>query len=277
MQATVSKGVSKEALKGLVQTAASLEKVRVAMGNRLGALERGADMAEDPTEAVYSEIQTGIERLEELIDLAVEDAVNKFPVYNLWLRHVKGIGPALAAQMLAFLLPPKDGLGVGTWYKASGLYSQYREEQDMWRLPRDREGEQAHHHRYLRRCLYNVAKSFVRIGGFYRSVYDDQKGRLIQKHWPPDLIETLRIARAAPEEGQAKLLEGVSKRGAALGWTLLRLDQTARVITVKLFMSHLWHKWAEIEGVAIRPPYVIEVLGHKGYIPPPEPSGNGKI
>jgi hypothetical protein len=55
------------------------------------------------------------------------------------------------------------------------------------------------------------------------------------------------------------------------------LDNTARWITVKLLLSHLWHKWAEIEGVAIRPPYVIEVLGHTGYMPPPEPNGNGKL
>jgi len=237
---------NKQALKGLVQTAASLEKLRVAMGNRISALERGVDSAEEPVPPIYREIMAGMEHLESLIDMAVEDGVNKLPVYNLWLRHIKGIGPALAAQMLAFLLPPKDGLGVGTWYKAAGLNPGKRPD-GQWRLPRDRAGEQAHHHRYLRRCLHNVATSIVRTGGFYRQVYDDQKGRLVAAH-------------AGEEE-----------------WPPHRLDDTARWITVKLLLSHLWHKWAEIEGVAIRPPYVIEVLGHTGYVPPPEPSGNGKV
>ena len=238
---------NKAALKGLVETSASLEKARVGLGNRISALERGVDVATENVPPIYGEIELALEALEDMIDVAIEDAVNKFPVYNLWLRHVKGIGPTLAAQMLAFLLPPKDGLGVGTWFKASGLAPQRREEQGQWRLPRDRTGEQAHHHRYLRRCLHNVATSIVRTGGFYRRVYDDQKARLSAAHvgdeeWPPH-----------------------------------RLDNVARWITVKLLLSHLWHKWAEIEGMAIRPPYVIEVLGHTGYVPPPEPSGNGKL
>jgi hypothetical protein len=238
---------NKQALKGLVQTAASVEKLRVAMGNRISALERGVDSASGPVPPIYGEIMVGLEHLEDLIDVAVEDAVSKLPVYNLWLRHIKGIGPALAAQMLAFLLPPKDGLGVGTWYKATGLTPQWQEKEGQWRLPRDRAGDQAHHHRYMRRCLHNVATSMVRVGGFYRQVYDDQKSRLVAAH-----------------QGDA-------------AWPPHRLDDTARWITVKLLLSHLWHKWAEIEGVAIRPPYVIEVLGHTGYVPPPEPNGNGKI
>jgi hypothetical protein len=237
---------NKQALKGLVQTAASLEKLRVAMGNRLSALGRGVDSACEPVPPIYGEIMEGMERLEGLIDVAVEDAVNNLPVYNLWLRHVRGIGPALAAQMLAFLLPPKDGLGVGTWYKACGLVPE-KQPDGQWRLPRDREGNPAHHHRYLRRCLHNVATSIVRVGGFYRQVYDDQKSRLVAAH------------QGDPE------------------WPPHRLDDTARWVMVKLLLSHLWHKWAEIEGVAIRPPYVIEVLGHSGYMPPPEPTENGKM
>jgi hypothetical protein len=238
---------SKEELKGLVETAASVEKLRIAVSNRISALERGVDESLEPVPPIYGEIMGTMERLESLIDRAVQDAVNRLPVYNLWLRHVKGIGPGLASQMLAFLLPPKDGLGVGTWYKACGLAPEWREDQGQWRLPRDRKDGAAHHHRYMRRCLHNVATSIVRSGGFYRQVYDDQKSRLVAAHngdeaWPPH-----------------------------------RLDNTARWITVKLLLSHLWHKWAEIEGVVIRPPYVIEVLGHQGYVPPPEPNGERKI
>lgn len=238
---------AKSVLKGLAETAASLEKLRIGMGNRISALERGVDDAVEPVPPVYEEIMAGMERLEALVDSALADAVRKNPVYDLWLRHVKGIGPGLAAQMLAFLLPPKEGFGVGTWYKACGLSPQWREDQGKWRLPRDRAGEQAHHHRYLRRCLHNVATSIVRVGGLYRAVYDDQKNRLVLAHtgdpaWPP-----------------------------------LRLDQTARWITVKFLLSHLWEKWAEIEGITVRGPYVIEVLGHQGYTPAPNPDGRRKI
>jgi len=267
---------SKEQIKALVQTAQSLEKARVAMGNRNSALERGVDNAKAPIPEIFHTIMKAFEETERLIDVAVEEAISGNVVYNLWLRHIKGIGPHLAAQMLAFLLPPKDGLGVGTWFKACGLVPE-KQADGKWRLPRTRKmrciecrsttfrtekgirictecgrklqpGEgKMQYHPYMRRCLYNVATSLVRVGGFYRIVYDDQKSRLVTAH----------VGDAA--------------------WPPYRLDSVARWITVRLLLSHLWHKWAEIEDVAIRPPYVIEVLGHTGYMPPPEWNGKDKI
>jgi len=236
--------VGRDELKALVETAASVEKLRIAMGNRKSALIRGVDEAAGAVPDIYVRLFERVDDMEHIIDEGVAVAVKQHPVYDYWLSHVKGIGPALASQMLAFLLPPQPGFGVGTWYKAAGLAPQYREEQGQWRLPRARAGEgKTTHHRYLRRCLHNVGTSLVRTGGFYRTVYDDQKNRLIAAHLDD------------PE------------------WPKHRLDNVARWITVKLLLSHLWHKWAEIEGIPIRPPYVIEVLGHTGYMPPPEPNG----
>ncbi len=35
---------------------------------------------------------------------------------------------------------------------------------------------------------------------------------------------------------------------------------------VKVFLSHLWEAWRKVEGFDTRPPYVIEKLGHGGYL-----------
>ena len=115
------------------------------------------------------------------------------------------------------------------------------------RLPRPRAGGgKITYHPWLRRCLHNVATSFVRNGGYYREVYDEGKARLTAFHegdenWPPH-----------------------------------RLDAVARWKTVKLFLAHLWEKWLESEGQNGRRAYVVDQLGHS-YKAPPEPNGDGKL
>lgn len=32
--------------------------------------------------------------------------------------------------------------------------------------------------------------------------------------------------------------------------------------TIKIFLSHLWMTWRELQGLEVRPPYVVKVLGH---------------
>lgn len=36
----------------------------------------------------------------------------------------------------------------------------------------------------------------------------------------------------------------------------------------KVFLAHLWVKWRESEGLPVSRPYVIEILGHTGYVEP---------
>jgi len=38
---------------------------------------------------------------------------------------------------------------------------------------------------------------------------------------------------------------------------------------VKIFLSHLWVRWREIEGLPVKLPYVIDVLKHDSYVRPP--------
>lgn len=263
-------------LRLLMDTQISLEKARVSVGNRVSALERGADDAEDPVLLVYRELHAALEGWEERMeDLAAAEA-RKFPVWDYWLSHVKGIGPALASQMLAMLLPPLPDRGPSTWYKAAGLAPEERPD-GLSRLPRAQKprcgacssttfrlkegarvcsecGWQApeglgrlSYYPRLRRCLHNVATSFVRVGGYYRTVYETRKERLQVQHagdsqWPPH-----------------------------------RVDSVARWQMVKLFLSHLWEQWLEAEGQTGRRAYVLDVLKHPHYVPAPRWGGNVKI
>ncbi len=173
--------------------------------------------------------------------------MRSIPVWNYWLRHVKGIGPGLAASILALLLPPLPDKGPSSWYKAAGLAPVEIEGQS--RLPRAcKGGGKLEYHPRLRRNLWLVGQSFVRVGGggYYRTHYEQVKGRLIRQHagnteWPPH-----------------------------------RIDSVARWNTVKVFLAHLWEAWCECEAIPARKPYIIEYGGPQhSYIPRPLPKGDG--
>lgn len=229
-------------LKDLHQTQVSVEKLRIALSNRVSALERGVDEAERPVPEVYAELTQMATGMEARIDEEIRREVQRWPIWGHWLGHVKGIGPALAGQMLALLLPPLPDRGPSTWYKAAGLTPQERPD-GLYRLPRARAGEgKITYHPWLRRCLYNVGTSFVRNGGYYREAYEQYKEELCSAH--------------AGDEA----------------WPPFRLDRVARWKTIKFFLAHLWEKWLEAEGQNGRRAYVVEKLGHH-YMPPPEPNG----
>jgi hypothetical protein len=265
----------------------SVERFRIQIGNRIGAVERGVD--NQPTEVLdyYRDFFEDVQRREEELDALIARLVKRFPVWNYWLKNVKGIGPSLAGQLLAMLLPVHAELGPSTWYKAAGLAPELQADGQM-RLPRPKEvrcpecngnsfsnktmvdTETGEEHLVktcrsckevlpsgygkitwypaLRRCLYNLATSFVRTGGYYREQYDSYKLYLQGAHandekWPP-----------------------------------IRLDRVARWHTVKLFLSHLWEMTCEAEGISEhRRAYVLDKLNHQHYIPAPVSQDGKKI
>lgn len=263
-------------LRGLHDTRVSLQKFRIQVGNRISAIERNADSVENPVPEIYSTISDHLDAMEKAIDRSIEQDLKNWPVWDLWLKHVKGIGPSLAGQMLAMLHTPTEEKGPSSWYKAAGLAPETRPDGQS-RLPRPRkvtcpecagekfsskDGQRAcrecgailpegygrlTYYPWLRRTLSNVAESFVRSGGYYRAKYDQYKATLIEQH-----------------EGDPN-------------WPTGRIDRVARWKMIKLFLSHLWNKWCEAIGITPRPPYALEKLGHHTFYPPPEVPAKGKI
>ncbi len=257
---TVTREVTSDqaGLKLLHDTQVSLEKLRISVGNRASALEREADWSTSDVGRVYGELHRSLDDWEARIEELMARETARFPVWGAWLSHVKGIGPGLGSQLLAMLLPPLPDRGPSTWYKAAGLtvervtrtggLTDPDDPDGMSRLPRARAGRDGlPYYPRLRRCLHNVAESFVRSGGYYRRVYELRKARLVAQHtghpdWPP-----------------------------------YRIDTVARWVMVKMFLSHLWEVWLEVEGETGRRAYVLDVLGHPSYEPAPRWDGNGKI
>jgi hypothetical protein len=336
-------------LRHLHNTQVSLEKFRISLGNRVSAISRGVDGAERPVPEIYERLHQMAADMESEIDRAIASELENWPVYNEWLRYVKGIGSGLAGQMLSLLLPPIPEKGPSSWYRAAGLVAEARIEPQrcpvhkvawldetpegepdvsfmrcpekvqengseagcperpslIMRMPRARVGEgKITYHPWLRRCLFNVSTSFVRLGGYYREVYDRGRDQLfhlhcwdaanlldgwkstsvtsraswLEAHVSPEVLEKVRGKEALvewavqPTQLRAIHLVGVSDPN----WPLNRVDSAARWRMIRLFLSHLWEAWCEAEGIEKRAPYVVERMGHQ-YIPRPLPTGTGKI
>lgn len=243
-------------MKHLYNTRKSLQKARIAVGNRVSAIERGVDENENPTSEIYTTIEGVLAEAEDRITAEMARLLRGYPVWDAWLKHVKGIGPSLASQLLAItsVLSPVEhsNRGVSIWYKAYGLIPEEVEDKEgnpIMHLPRPTKGAgKITYHPGARTLLYNIGQSFIKTGagGYYRDVYDKAKNTLTYQH-----------------------------RDDPKNWTKGRIDSVARWMAVKRFLSHLWEMWLRSEGLTPRVPYAVEKLGHS-YQAPPEPRKDGK-
>jgi len=103
----------------------TIERSRIQASNRYKALQRYADESgwQDPMLDVYRIISEHEQMLESVIDEARQAEVEKFSVYHDWLKHVQGIGPSLAAQVLAWTspYPPRADKHPTTWWHQAGI------------------------------------------------------------------------------------------------------------------------------------------------------------
>lgn len=108
----------------------------------------------------------------------------------------------------------------------------------------------------LRTLAWKIGKQFVLQGEYYRNSYDEYKAKISNERLP--------LGKCAKYQ---QCLEKLKKRKkpACKG----HIDAMARRYAVKLFLSHLWAKWRELEGLPVSDPYVIDKLGHNTKTEPP--------
>jgi len=289
-----SKVTSLEAAKLLVGTYYSLQKERIQTGNRISALVRDDIVPESDAEYLHDFMADKLMSAEEEIRSEMARWVRERPIWNYFLEDVKGVGPVIAAGIIASIGSESEKYGksierfdtISSLWAYAGLHTyevdaksgkrwftseyaarefikpfaqQYVDRSDKktdveaeitrllkgycWgdditveRVAAKRKaGQIANWNSFLKTLCWKIGESFVRCGGRYRDIFDDAKHADTIKH--PDYSKGHIHARA--------------KRKAT-----------------KIFLSHLWEKWREMEGLPVREPYVIEKLGHTSKIQP---------
>ena len=144
-----------------------IQKARVQFGNRLGAIQRGADASDGHQEEVVARYLARFEALEKELDADIRELVKDYPIYAE-LSSVRGIGPGLAAKLIA-LIDIREADTVSALWRFAGLAVINGEREKLVK------GEKAHYSGRLKTTMYLVGTSFLRSGSPYRQVYDEAR------------------------------------------------------------------------------------------------------
>jgi len=172
----------------------------------------------------------------------LEKVLAPIPVWDQWLKNVKGIGPAMGAVIISGFDIHKAKYASSLWrYAGVDVHSsgkgrgRYKEMMGTTTYT-DADGDEQTkktlgYNPWLKTKLVGVASAcFLRSGGPYKDIYDNYKHRL--QHNPKHVDKT----------------EGHRHRMA------LRY-------MIKMFLVDLYANWREIEGLTVHPPYHEAKLG----------------
>jgi hypothetical protein len=218
---------------------------------RRALLDEHAGILSTPYEYAMVESYVDLEHNEERLGREIAAMVAEHPLWDGFLQDVKGIGPILAAVIIAELDPSAPY--PSSFWKYAGLDvaddgagRSRRAEHLVTRAYTNREGQPAERqsitfNMFLKTKMIGVAgPCLLRAGGEYATVYRDYKHRLENR---PDVGLT---AEAVKWPGASKL----------------HRHNMAMRYAVKMFLKDLHSRWRAIEGLAPSLPYQEAKLGY---------------
>ena len=197
--------------------------------------------------------------LENQVKRALDAYSGAHPVGH-WARAQSGIGPVIAAGLLAHIDIHKAPTAGHIWNFA-GLNPGLE-----WN-----KGEKRPWNADLKTLCWKVGESFVKVSGkpdaFYGQVYVERKQLEIRRN------ENMEFADQAADVLKKKRIGKDTKAYKSYSKGKLpdaHIHARAKRFAVKLFLSHLHHVWHVHEFDTEPPvPYAIAHLGHAHYIKPP--------
>lgn len=173
-------------------------------------------------------------KLEVKYQKAMMDYVITEPIWNSFLKDIKGISGVLGANMIKEFGYCEKSPHISSLWKLCGYHVV-----DGKSVKR-KKGVKLDFNLKLRTMCYKITDSFIKQRTpLYREIYDKEKDRQKQ------LVENK--APNAPE-------------------SLMHADLRARRKMIKIFLSHYWLHARKIKGLEISEPYAIAKLGHTHYI-----------
>ena len=208
----------------------TLQKSRIAFSNRIAAVESGRDHMDAASMAVIEKWHIRFDELEAEADKDIAELVKDEPIIQI-LVNLRGIGPLLAAKLVSAIDIERAATVSALWrYAGYGLDKEGNRE-------RPTKGEKLHYNTRLKTNCYLVGVSFLRSSSPYRRIYDEAK-----------------------EYYAAERLD----------WTKAHVHNASLRKMIKVFLSHLWLVWRELEGLPTGDPYIIGKGAHSHYIGPEE-------
>lgn len=253
-----SRSLSDAELRYLVDSYYIMQDQRIRAEGQLRALSK----AGEPSEVILH-LASNSRKLEKQVEVSLDVYTYNHPV-GQWARAQKGIGPVITAGLLAHIDITKAPT-VGHIWSFAGLNPNVTWEK----------GKKRPWNATLKTLCWKIGESFVKVSGgekpgYYGLVY---KAR---KEWEIQQNEAGAYADQAKKTLERfKFRDDTVAKGIYLQGRLppAHIHRRACRYAVKLFLSHLHHRWYEHHfGTPPPMPYAITILGHGHYLPPPEAS-----
>ncbi|KKN74108.1 hypothetical protein LCGC14_0394480 [marine sediment metagenome] len=212
----------REQLRFEVRMFYDLQRLRLQAGGRIQARATEIHLSDKDQERIagIAEALNGLERAQLL---TVNKLLKAFPIWDGFLKGVKGIGPTMGGVILAEY-DISIAENVSKMWRFGGLAVN-----SDGTAEKRKKGEKLAYNSFLKSKLLGVlGPSFLKCSSPYRDFYDNYKHRLISKEW-------------GKSDGH-------------------RHNASIRYM-VKMFIKDLYVEWRTIEGLTVRPPYAEEYLG----------------
>jgi cell fate (sporulation/competence/biofilm development) regulator YmcA (YheA/YmcA/DUF963 family) len=254
--------LKRETVRTIVRTMYDFQDMRVRMANRLKKKKDGSDQAnaeeidlDDDSIPIIKEVWQDAQASEKKLAKALEAELKDVPIYEHFLKLVKGCGPLMSAVIIAEYDIEKATTVSKMWQftglnpdMVRGLKGEGSKKDGTFKLTKSEElvrgdkrtaGYFSPFNGFLRTKMVGVlASSFIKCGSPYRKYYDDYKARLEQ--------EENNVA------GTEKMWSEESKGHRA---------NAAKRYMIKMFLRDLYVAWRTLEGLPVRVPYAEEYLG----------------
>lgn len=215
-----------------------LMEMRKEHSNRISSIEAGKSNFELGIEQTYfKDIQLDemVKHYRDLLHLKAEELGGVWD----WIISIRGLGEGnLAAQVLAQIDDIAKFDNISKLWRFAG-YAVINGKREY-----NQPGEKSHYNRTLKSLCWVVTDQFIKQHTpFYDDLYRDEKAKLRLLH-PEKVVEN----------GKTRYNDG-------------HIDKMARRKVSKVFLSHLWLKWRESDGLPVTEPYVNAILGHRTVSP----------
>lgn len=251
---TVTRKDIRAAVEGLTSNSARLlvdayyttQENRIAQNNRIIAMKKDGE----PT-ALFEILASQAEQSEDMIKKALNDFTLNHKMGS-WMRGIHGIGPVLAAGLLAHIdinMAPT----AGHIWSFAGLVGKKWEK-----------GQKRPWNASLKVICYKISMSFVKLSGsekcHYGHLYRKRKEWEVAKNDRGDNAAAAALLLSEKNYSEDKDTYACLKSGKLSPG---HVDARARRYVVKIFLSHLQAEWYRREFNKEPPaPFAIAIQGH---------------
>jgi Transposase IS116/IS110/IS902 family len=219
----------------------TFQKMRISDVLRYKSMERRDYIDKDTLKQFLKEQIGPMKRTENSIINAAAKQLKGMPVWDGWMSNIRGVGPVIGVQLVAMIQPVTDFETISRLWAYAGYACDENGEAVKRKV-----GQQSRWNPSLKTAVHKLADCFIKTRSPYREFYEAYKAEDRIKH--PEPVKTDRKDRT----GKAIRI-----------YTDGHIHNRAMRYMSKMFLSHLWLAWRELEGHDVPTnPYVIDSGKH---------------